>query len=147
MQGTRGFIAKIIGKAKEKIIGPRLPPQLPGEEPGKYIEMTVAEPEKEEKLIVRYFVVEKPSDTMPILTALREGYTIAIIDVRPMGEIEELIRAMARVKKTCEAIDGDIAGLKSNLFVATPSFAKVHRQMTRFRKVTKKPEQEKGDWD
>ena len=129
MQGSRGFFKKIKQKVREKIIGPGLPPPLPEEEPGKYIEITAAEPEEEEKLIVRYFVVEKPSDTRPILTALREGYTIAIIDVRPMREMEELKRAMAKVKRTCEATDGDIAGLKSNLFVATPSFVKVHRKM------------------
>lgn len=138
MQGNKGFFTKIRGKgAKEKIMGPRLPLQLPeGEEEGKYIEMTVAEPEKEEKFIVRYFTVEKPSDIWPILTAFREGYTIAIINVRPIKEIGELKRALARVKRTCEALDGEIIGLKSNLFVATPSFARVYRK-------TKKPEIEK----
>lgn len=129
MQGTKGFFTKIKKKAREKIVGPGLPPSVPEEEEGKYVEITAEEPEEEKKLIVRYFTVEKPSDTRPILTALREGHTIAIIDVRPMMDMEEMKRAMAKVKRTCEAIDGDIAGLKSNLFVATPSFAKVHRKM------------------
>lgn len=136
MEGNKGFFTKIRRKAIERIAGHRLPLQLHKGEGGEYIELTVGEPEKEKKLIIRYFTVEKPGDTMPILTALREGYTIAVINVRPIKEIEELKRAMARVKRTCEAIDGEIIGLKSNLFIATPSFARVHRK-------TKKPETEK----
>ena len=42
-------------------------------------------------------------------------------------DIIELKRAVNKLKKTCDAIEGDIAGFGDDWIVVTPSFAQVHR--------------------
>jgi SepF-like predicted cell division protein (DUF552 family) len=60
---------------------------------------------------------------------LREGSTIALINIRPLKEkdLVELKRAINKLKKTCDAIAGDIAGFGEDYIVATPEFASVFR--------------------
>ncbi len=81
------------------------------------------------KIIVRPFVIEDFDDIKPILDSLREGYTIALVNIRPLKEkdLVELKRAINKLKKTCDAIEGDIAGFGEDYIVVTPSFASVHR--------------------
>ena len=38
-----------------------------------------------------------------------------------------MTRAISKLKKTIEAIEGDIAGLGEDYLIATPSIAKIHR--------------------
>ena len=82
------------------------------------------------KVIIRPFVVEEFTDIKPILEVLRDGYTIALINVKPLRDKDliELKRAIIKIKKTCEAIDGDIAGFGEEWMVATPSFAMIYRE-------------------
>lgn len=84
------------------------------------------------KVVVRPFVIEDFSDIKPTLDALREGYTIALINIKPLKDkdIVELKRAINKLKKTCEAIEGDIAGFGEDWIVVTPSFAEVFRTTT-----------------
>ena len=42
-------------------------------------------------------------------------------------DIVELKRTINKLKKTCDAIEGDIAGISEDWIVVTPSFARVHR--------------------
>ena len=81
------------------------------------------------KIIVRPFFIEDFADIKPVLDALREGTTIALINIRPLKEkdIIELKRAVSKLKKTCDAIEGDIAGFGEDWIVVTPSFAQIHR--------------------
>lgn len=81
------------------------------------------------KVIVRPFFIEDFADIKPALDALREGTTIALINIRPLKEkdIIELKRAVSKLKKTCDAIEGDIAGFGEDWIVVTPSFAQIHR--------------------
>ena len=81
------------------------------------------------KIIVRPFVVEDFDDIKQILDVLREGYTIALVNIRPLKDKDliELKRAINKLKKTADAIDGDIAGFGEDYIVATPSFASVYR--------------------
>ncbi|MCK4669839.1 MAG: cell division protein SepF [Nanoarchaeota archaeon] len=81
------------------------------------------------RIIVRPFVMEEFEDIKPILDALRQGLTIALINIAPLKEkdIVELKRAVNKLKKTCDAIDGDIAGFGEDYIVATPEFASVFR--------------------
>lgn len=81
------------------------------------------------KIIVRPFVIEDFSDIKPALDALREGYTVALINIGPLKEkdIVELKRAVNKIKKTCDAVEGDIAGFGEDWIVVTPSFAQVYR--------------------
>ena len=79
--------------------------------------------------MVKPFVVEDFNDIKDILDALREGYTIALINIKALKDrdIVELKRTVNKLKKTCDAIEGDIAGFGEDWIVVTPSFAQVYR--------------------
>lgn len=99
-----------------------------GEE--EYVELdTAAAEEATPQVIVRPFIMEDYSDTKAILNTLREGKTIALINIKPLKDKDliELKRAISNLKKTCDAINGDIAGFGDDYIVVVPSFAKVHR--------------------
>lgn len=94
-----------------------------------YIEVDLGQEIKKEKVTVKPFVLKKFDDTNEILTALREGYNIVVIDIRPMKakDMMDLKRAISKIKKTVEAIEGDIAGFGENTIIATPSFASIYK--------------------
>ena len=99
---------------------------------GEYVEIdTGKEPHaaKKSKIMVKPFVIEDFADVKDTLDALRDGYTIALVNIKPLREkdIIELKRAINKIKKTCDAIEGDIAGFGEDWIVVTPSFAEVYR--------------------
>jgi SepF-like predicted cell division protein (DUF552 family) len=81
------------------------------------------------KLMVRPFVIEEFEHIKPILDSLREGHTIALINIKPLKDkdLVELKRAINKLKKTCDALEGDIAGFGENWIAAVPSFAYIYR--------------------
>ncbi len=99
-----------------------------GEE--EYVEIdTEKEQERLDKVIVKPYIMEDFSDIKEILDILREGHTIALINIKPLKDkdLVELKRAINKLKKTCDAIEGDIAGFGDDYIVVTPSFAEIHR--------------------
>jgi SepF-like predicted cell division protein (DUF552 family) len=50
----------------------------------------------------------------------------------------ELKRAVAKVKKTTDALEGNIAGFGENLLIVTPPFAKIQRDETPSSETEKK---------
>jgi SepF-like predicted cell division protein (DUF552 family) len=95
-----------------------------------YVELnTEGEKGRSSRIIVRPFVMQDFSDIKPVLDVLREGYTIALVNIRPLKEkdLVELKRAVNKLKKTCDAIEGDIAGFGDDYIVITPSFASIYR--------------------
>ena len=99
---------------------------------GEYVEIeTGKEPAavKKSKIMVKPFVIEDFADVKDTLDALRDGYTIALVNIKPLREkdIIELKRAINKIKKTCDAIEGDIAGFGEDWIVVTPSFAQIYR--------------------
>lgn len=95
-----------------------------------YVELdTSAGKEPEQKVVVRPFVIEDFNDVKDILDVMRQSYTIALINIKPLKDKDllELKRAINKLKKTCEAIDGDIAGFSDDYIVVTPSFAEIYR--------------------
>ncbi|MBN2142580.1 cell division protein SepF, partial [Candidatus Woesearchaeota archaeon] len=96
-----------------------------------YVELnSEAEPVKSSKILVRPFVMNDFSDIKPVLDSLREGNTIALVNIRPLKEkdLVELKRAVNKLKKTTDAVEGDIAGFGDDYVVITPSFAQIYRQ-------------------
>ncbi len=81
------------------------------------------------KITVKPYTIEHFEDIKQILQDLREGRTVALINMSVLKEKDmvELKRAINKLKKTCDAIDGDIAGFGENYIVAVPEFARVHR--------------------
>lgn len=82
-----------------------------------------------QKVIVRPFVIEDFADVKKILDVLREGKTVCLLNIKPLREkdIIELKRLINKVKKTVEAVSGDIAGFGEDYIIVVPSFAKIHR--------------------
>ena len=94
-----------------------------------YVELETDIKDAKSKVIVKPFTINKYEDIREILAAIREGYTIGIVNIAPLKEkdITELKRAIDKIKKTIEANEGDIAGFGENWLIVTPSFAKVWR--------------------
>ncbi|HLD00781.1 MAG TPA: cell division protein SepF [Candidatus Nanoarchaeia archaeon] len=96
-----------------------------------YVELgsTSSQRDEKSKIIVRPFVMEEFEDIKEVLDVLREGSTIALINIRPLKDkdLVELKRAISKLRKTCEAIDGDLAGFSEDYVVAVPYFARIHR--------------------
>ena len=96
-----------------------------------YVEVSPVAKEEKSKIIVRPFVMEEFEDIKEVLDVLREGSTIALVNIRPLKEkdLVELKRAISKLRKTCEAIDGDVAGFGEDYVVAVPYFARIFRNM------------------
>lgn len=109
-----------------------------------YVEIDLGQEEKgREKVMIKLFVLKNYEDVNDILNALREGYTIAVIDIKVLRQKDsiELKRAISKIKKTTDALEGSIAGFGENIVIVTPSFAKIHKE-------SEKPkEKEKNRWD
>ncbi len=88
-----------------------------------FIEIDLEQEKSDSKILIKTFVLKVYEDINPILNSLREGYTIAVIDIRTLKskDVIELKRAISKVKKTVEALDGKIAGFGENTIIATPS--------------------------
>ncbi|MEM3113449.1 MAG: cell division protein SepF [Candidatus Pacearchaeota archaeon] len=93
-----------------------------------YVEIDLGAEEKRSKVRVRPFVLRKFEDINDILNALREGYTIAVIDIQTLRkkDVIELKRAISKLKKTTDALEGSITGFGENIVIATPQFAEIH---------------------
>jgi SepF-like predicted cell division protein (DUF552 family) len=94
-----------------------------------YVELEADIKDQKSKVLVRPFTLEKFDDIKDIINAVREGFTISILNIEPLKDkdLSELKRAIDKIKKTVEANEGDIAGFGENFLVVTPSFAKVWR--------------------
>lgn len=94
-----------------------------------YVEIDLGQEEKKNKVQVRPFLLRSFDDVNNILNHLREGYTIAVIDIKPLKskDVIELKRSISKIKKTAEALEGDIAGFGENTIIVTPQFAKIHK--------------------
>lgn len=115
---------------KERFTRPVEEEEDVGQQMGDYVELDSSVPKEERsKILVRPFVMEDFEDIKEILDVLREGSTIALVNIRPLKEkdLVELKRAISKLRKTCEAIDGDIAGFGEDYVVAAPYFARIHR--------------------
>ena len=115
------FLSKITGSVSNNDMD-----ELEAEE--EYVELDTAE-DGTSGVIVRPFTIEDFSDIKPILDVLREGSTIVLVNIRPLKDKDliELKRAVNKLKNTCDAVDGDIAGFGDDYMVITPSFAHIYR--------------------
>lgn len=95
-----------------------------------YLEIDLGQEEKENKVLVKLFVLKNYEEINDILNALRQGYTIAVIDIKTLRQKDsiELKRAVSKIKKTTDALEGSIAGFGENTLIVTPSFAKIQKE-------------------
>src|SRR5574342_820832 len=118
-----GFFSKM----KEKFSGPKY--EELEQETG-YVELENDGEAAKSKVLVRPFQLEDFDDVKPVLDSLREGHTIALINIKPLKDkdLVELKRAINKLKKTCDAIEGDIAGFGEDWIAVVPSFASIYRE-------------------
>ena len=119
-------------RIKDKILGSGESHEddIPDEFGEDYLEIdTDSQPLHKKKVIVKPYTVRQFQDVKIILDDLRDGYTIALVNIRPLKDHDliELKRVVNKLRKTCDAIDGDIAGFGEDWLVATPNFASVDR--------------------
>jgi SepF-like predicted cell division protein (DUF552 family) len=100
-----------------------------GEDIAEFVEIDLTQKVEDSKVVVKTFIVKSYEDLNPILESLREGYSIAVIDIKTLKakDVIELKRVVSKVKKTVEAIEGSIAGFGDSVIIATPSFAKIQK--------------------
>ncbi len=95
-----------------------------------YIEIHPESDEKgSSKLVVKYYVLTEFDDIKQILEDLRDGYTVAFVRIKPLKDknINELKRAIDKIKKTCFALEGEVIGLEEEWIVAVPPYVQVKR--------------------
>ena len=96
-------------------------------EDSEYIELDLGKEAKKAKILVKPFILRKFEDVNEVLNYLREGYTIAIVDIKPLKakDVIEVKRAISKLKKTADALEGHIAGFGDGIVIVTPQFAEI----------------------
>jgi len=107
-----------------------------------FIEIDLEHDKSDSKVLVKTFSLKTYEDINPILNSLREGYTIAVIDIKQLKskDVVELKRVISKIKKTVDALEGMIAGFGENTVIATPNFAKIEKGTLAEPKITKEIE-------
>ena len=109
----------------EKLFGKGMK-ELGGEE---FIELDTNELERPEgKIPIKVDKIDDFSDSDRIQKLVRDG-SIVLVKIKALRskDVSELKRAIDKLRKTCVAINGDIAGIDEDWIVLTPSFAHVAR--------------------
>ena len=80
------------------------------------------------KICIRVESLNDITDTDKIQKSLRRG-EIVLVRIKGMKDkdIGDLKRSVEKLKKTCMAINGDIAGIEEEWIILTPHYAKVLR--------------------
>lgn len=119
-------MAGFFSQLKDRFVGPKYE-DLDSRE--SYVELETEQSDAHSKVLVRPFMLESFDDTKQILDSIREGATIALINIKPLKEkdLVELKRAINKLKKTTDAINGEIAGFGDDYVVVTPQFASIYR--------------------
>jgi SepF-like predicted cell division protein (DUF552 family) len=102
-----------------------------------YVELDGEPLEKEKKVVVRPFILKEFEDIKLIIDELRNSNTICLINIKSLKEkdIVELKRAINKLKKTCDAHEGEIAGFGEDWIVVTPSFATIYKSKANSEKI------------
>ena len=119
----------IFSKIKDKLTGDS-GFDIPAEVDKDFLHVDNNGPGEKAKIVLRPYVLQEFEDVKPILDALREGYTIPLVNIRGLKDkdLVELKRAINKLKKTTDAIEGDIAGFGEDWIAIVPSFASIHRE-------------------
>ncbi len=119
----------LFSEMRKKLLGEESTPM--GDIEDEYVELdTSGQETTKSKVTVRPYAIAEFGDIKGILDALRDGHTIALVNIKPLKDkdLVELKRAINKLKKTCDAIEGDIAGFGDDYLVVTPAFAQIYRE-------------------
>ncbi len=112
------FLEKIFGKGMTEL----------GEEA--YVEVDAnAVDTLKGKIPIKVDKIEDFADSDRIQKHIRDN-SIVIVKIKSLKEkdLSELKRAIDKLRKTCVAINGDIAGIDEDWIILTPNFAHVARE-------------------
>lgn len=95
-----------------------------------YIEVREDKGKQKEKLKIKYFIINDYNDIKGIIDYVREGNAIIFANIKPLRnrDLTELKRAIQKIRKTCEAVGGDIVGLEENFILVYPDFVTVSKE-------------------
>ncbi len=113
-----GFLSKIINEPEAEDITET-----------NYLEIDEIDSSHHGKFMIRVETLSEFSDTSIIQEYVRNG-DIVWVRIKPLKEkdITELKRAVDRLRKTCVAINGDVAGIDEDFLVLTPPGVSIHRR-------------------
>ncbi len=94
-----------------------------------YVELDTDAGDTQSRVLVRPFALTDFEDIKDILDSLREGNTIALVNIKPLKDrdLVELKRAINKLKKTTDAVNGSIAGFGDDYIVIAPAFATIYK--------------------
>ena len=94
-----------------------------------YVEIDMEEQQENKKLLVEVERLDNYADSDRLQRKVREG-NILLVKIKDLKakDMEELKRSVEKLRKTCLAINGDIAGMGEEWLILTPAAAKVHRE-------------------
>jgi len=112
----------VLGKMLDKIKQPK------AEDGGEFVELDEKALNEDSRVGVRIETLRDFIDTDRIQQLVREG-NIIFLRIKELRnkDITELKRSVEKLKKTCVAMNGDIAGIDEDFLVLTPKFARVYR--------------------
>jgi len=89
----------------------------------------MVEEKSDKRLLVEVERLDNYADSDRLQRKVREG-SILLVKIKELKakDMEELKRAVEKLRKTCLAINGDIAGMGEDWLIMTPPSAKVHRE-------------------
>ncbi|VVB76136.1 Cell division protein SepF [Candidatus Tiddalikarchaeum anstoanum] len=95
-----------------------------------YVEVTPQKDTGKAKVQIKYMVITDFADIKPILDYVREGYYIIFAKIKELRskDVTELKRAILKIKKTCEAVGGDVVGIDEDFLLVIPGFVKVSKE-------------------
>ena len=108
---VKDFVGKLRGESEE------------------YVELDTEEEQETKKLMVEVERLDNYADSDRLQRKVREG-NILLVKIKDLKakDMEELKRSVDKLRKTCLAINGDIAGMGEDWLVLTPATARVHRE-------------------
>jgi SepF-like predicted cell division protein (DUF552 family) len=95
-----------------------------------YLELDTAEEAPQDKsTMVEVERLEHYTDADRLQKKVREG-SIILVNMKELKkkDTEELKRAVEKLKRTCLAVNGDIAGLTDDWLVVTPAAIRIQRE-------------------
>lgn len=99
-------------------------------EEGEFIELdTTAAESTGGRIPIKIDKMEDFADSDRIQKSVRDG-SIVLVKIKTLKEkdMSELKRAIDKLRKTCVAMNGDIAGIDEDWVIVCPSFAHVARE-------------------
>lgn len=86
-------------------------------------------PEENKDLEVKVFVLDDYENIRDILDVIRNGKVMCLIDIHLLRnkDPDELRRAVDKLKKTVEAVSGELIGFHENWVLAAPKNVYIHK--------------------